>query len=210
MPRRPPNPGHVHAAKAAHATGRSASDIARELGVSATTVRNWVALPAAGASAPVPAPTQALVVSSAPVFVRLRALADDLAESGLRDPSDLCREAADAIEHPRVVDSSDVVAFAQATLSQMYDAVQAAAAVGNHTAAQKTLRDIGALVNTIARTKARATGEEDMVSFPRRELEAAEAEYAELTAKALETPLYCAKCGAQIRVELAAGGSSGS
>jgi len=185
------------------ASGRSAADVAREIGngINEDTIRKWAKLAHVQKGAATPDTREVTLPS------RLRAFAGDLdGMSTMGEYAALCRLAAEALEN-RVPDEDvtgeDLKGHARRTLSALSANARKSLATGNHTAAQRSLSAIGKLINDLARIESREGADDDVITVSRRDLEAAEVDYSELVRKTLERGLLmCARCGADVAREL--------
>lgn len=210
MPRKPPDPAVVQRALDLVRSGVSQQEIARQLGVSHTTIQRWARVAdvqPVGTQLPATATGEDLPA-------RLRAFAAELDEADVPARASLCRTAATALDTASVqatlapmpaIDATDVVGAMQSAIARMAAAGEKAAAVGDTRTWQKSLTEMGSLLNNLARVQDRADAEDGVHRVTDRELKASEAQYDEWVRETLNRPggLVCERCSAEISVAMA-------
>ncbi len=179
MPRPKPDPDVVSAAVSAVRAGASYRDAGEVAGVTATTVKRWV--DAAPAAAAVPADVQA----------RARRLVD-------RAPAADVSDGPDPLEG---VDPNDCLAYARAMRASQIRNAKIAQREGNHTAAQRNMRDASGMALLIARLERDARDDSGILRLSVAELEQDTAKARELLVAICDRPLLCAKCSRELSAE---------
>jgi len=200
VPRHAPDPTVVARALASVASGQAIAEVARDIGVSPSTIAVWRRR-FGGASTPaVPSP---VVLREPPLPDALVELAVELESAGLGDRAALCRRASDALRTagtPTVrVDATNAVETAYEMLTAMVSDARAAVIVGNYTAASKTMASASKLLNDVERLRSRTAGDDDVITVTRRDLAEAERALDDYERVALAGPLVCERCGVEIR-----------
>jgi hypothetical protein len=109
--------------------------------------------------------------------------------------------APDATEVPTLSDNS--LERARAMQAELYSNANEAKAVGNYSAAQRSMRDAVGLAPIIARLEKAESGDADVLRVSRAEIDAAMASHRSKTAALLARPLLCAHCGRALSLEWA-------
>ena len=189
MARQPPDPDLVHLVIEAAATGTSHAEIAKVAGVAESTVRSWLHKYGGG---------KGLRTDLTPTVKR--ALTRRIASAHAEPPPPTDAPPAESPPTDARATAFDALAEAKAALASLKAIVHEAKAVGNMTAAQRAVRDIANVVNTIARIE-RTLGGEGEIRVSKAEIaEAREAVRARMAA-VLSAPLLCAHCGRQMRID---------
>lgn len=189
MARRPPDPDLVRLVIEAASTGTSHAEIAEVAGVSESTVRTWLHKYGGG---------KGLRTDLTPKVRRALSRRIDRAHAEGGPPPEEPDEQSTATDARGV--AFDALAEARGALKALKSIVSEAKAVGNMTAAQRAVRDIGNLVNTIARIE-RTLGGDGEIRVSREELETAREAVRARMAAVLSAPLLCAHCGRQLRID---------
>ncbi len=111
---------------------------------------------------------------------------------------------------PEDAESDDVLEMARRIAAEQRAVARDAKADGNHTAAQRALKQAGDAANLIARLEARRSGADDVVTIPRAELERARQAMHERVAALVDDLLrtggvVCSHCGRELRIAIAKG-----
>jgi len=205
--RPPPNAELVRRACERRRAGESLASVARDAGVTAGTVRRWMAAYGDAPVAPpimreaAPAPPEAVV---AELPAALEALATRLAPADAR----LVRRAIDAIAAPRSADvdmpdpATDTRGWIVAMIARAQRSYDAAERSHNATAAKQWGATLERWSKTLAQHD-RAHVDDDVVAFPAAELAAKTAALAETLRVLGAEPLRCVDCGRRVRVSWA-------
>jgi hypothetical protein len=182
MPRPKPDPDLVALAVSGIRAGSSYRDVAEVAGVSAATVKRWVDAAAQAPAAPaVPADVQA----------RARRLVERTSAPDVDDGPDPLEG----------VDPNDSLAYARAMRAAAIRNANIARREGNHTAAQRAMRDAAGMAPLIARLERDAREDTGILRLSVAELEQDTLRARERLEAMCERPLLCAKCSRELSAE---------
>ena len=197
MPRPAADPDTVAAAVAAVRAGESLRDVGRRLGVSQTTVSRWAK--AAASAAPAPADTTpAPPAGGGALLERLRGRAA-AADDGADPPPDPFAD----------IDPADSLGMLRRMRAESLRIAAQASAEGNHSAAQRAMRDAAGLAPVIAREERRHADDADTLHFSRDQIAAAQERMRARVAALASRPLLCADCGRELSIRLGTAGNPG-
>jgi hypothetical protein len=166
-------------------SGRANTDIARELGLPESTVRVW-----RGQAAQAPALEPPRVRRPMPALTPMAGPPPLPAALPVEPEGD-----------PVPLDLADLEGTFERFIRSAESNASAAARDGNHTAAQRGMRDAANMAMALARlTRERRKGEEQLV-VTREELEATQRTLRDRVHALLEKPLVCARCSREIAIE---------
>jgi hypothetical protein len=181
MPRPKPDPEIVAEAVRLVRAGSSTRDVAEAIGVTATTIQRWVAAAPPPAAPAVPADVQA----------RAARLVE-------RAPATEPDDGPDPLEG---VDPNDGLAYAKAMRAAAVRNATIARREGNHTAAQRAMRDAANMAPLIARLERDARSDEGVLRLSVADLEQDTQKARELLVAICDRPLLCAKCSRELSAE---------
>lgn len=154
--------------------GRTLDELAEAADVDARTVARWVREAAAPVAPPIaPAPEAEAPAENAPP------------------------------DEDEEFDPDDSLAFNRAIRKRMLREARSASAVGNHTAAQRFLRDAAGVANTIARLERDQRANADTLHVTRAEIDKAIEKVEERVKAIASRPLLCAQCSRALSIEMA-------
>lgn len=162
--------------------GRPHVEIARELGLSEATIRKWRReIQSEPAYAPVSPAVQGRLALAASVALP-RAPAPD-------EPASV------------PVDLDDIEGTLSRFVQTATQNAEAAARDGNHTAAQRGMKDASNLALALIRHKRQVREQSENIVITREELQSTERTLRDRVGALLEKPLVCARCSREIAIE---------
>lgn len=222
------------AIEAVRVGGRSTRDVARDAGVSHVTIARWVKAAEAG-EAPRRAPRKPKAKGASHAGGRRKSArgesrpgpdtqdttvtpepAGPPAQHAPGAPAISARAAAlaermrgpEPDDEPDDEPEGDTLATLRSMLRRTLRLARESQAVGNHTAAQRAMRDAGGLTNTIARLERAAAQESDVLRISRAQIDEAIAGVYARVETMLHRPLHCAKCARELSVEWGTAGTN--
>lgn len=169
------SPETVAAALAALATGRPLRDVAREFGVTATTVLRW----------------RDAVVDEAPPIVVVPAA---IAALPAAPPAPALPEL------PPIPEGADTLERARAFLARVEVIAEHSLQVGNVKAAQSAMRDALKAINDIARYETQQAKRGDGLHISQEEIDESRETVRARFAALADRPLLCAHCGRKLAI----------